>query len=185
LLLEGRNKEAITSLKKAIQVDPLVAAYQAWLGMLYFWMGHNDEAIEEANKSLELIPDFPIALYALGSVYASKGMFEQAIEAHQKLATIAPDFKTALGLTYALAGREEEARQVAIEQRSRKVIWDTWGLAEIYAALGDNDEAFYWLEAAFEQKHPYIQWIWKNPNLKSLRSDPRFENLAKRLNVTE
>jgi hypothetical protein len=62
-------------------------------------------------------------------------------------------------------------------------VWDTWGLAEIYTALGKKDEAFHWLEAAYEQHHAYIQWILRNPNFKPLRDDPRFKDLAKRLNL--
>ena len=183
LLLIGKEDEAIKSLKQAQEVDPLTSAYPAWLGMLYFWLERNDEAIEEALKSLELVPDFPIALMALGSVYAVKGMFEEAIEAHQKVGAISLDWKWCLGQTYALAGRRDDALAVVTELESQPKVWYTWGLAEVYTALGDKDEAFYWLNEAYKQRHPYIQWIWRNPSLKPLRNDPRFADLAQRLNV--
>jgi serine/threonine protein kinase len=183
LLLIGKEDEAIKSLKQAQEVDPLTSAYPAWLGMLYFWLERNDEAIEEALKSLELVPDFPIALMALGSVYAAKGMFEEAIEAHQKVGTISLDWKWCLGQTYALAGRRDDALAVVAELESQPKVWYTWGLAEIYTALGDKDKAFYWLNEAYKQRHPYIQWIWRNPSLKPLRDDPRLADLARRLKV--
>jgi TolB-like protein/Tfp pilus assembly protein PilF len=183
LLLIGKADEAVTALKRAQEVDPLAPAYPAWLSVLYFWLERNDEAIEEAMKSLELVPDFPVALYSLGGSYAAKGMFKEAIAAHQKVAAISPDWGWGLGQTYALAGRRDEARQFAVELGSRQNVWDTWGLAEIYTALDDKDEAFRWLETAFEQRHPYIQWIWNNPGLKRLRDDSRFDNLAQRLNL--
>jgi TolB-like protein len=185
LLLKGKNDEAVAALKRAQEVDPLAPEYPAWLSLLYFWLERNDETIEEAKKSLELVPDFPIALYALGCGYAAKGMFEEAIAAHQKAAAISPAWGWGLGQTYALAGRKDEARQFAVELGSRQVVWDSWGIAEIYAALDDKDEAFYWLEAAYEQRHPYIQWIRNNPSLKPLRDDLRFDELARRLNLAE
>jgi serine/threonine protein kinase/Tfp pilus assembly protein PilF len=183
LLLIGKEDEAVKSLKQAQEVDPLTAAYPAWLGMLYFWLDRNDESKEEALKSLELVPNFPIALYALGSVYAAKGMFEEAIATLQKLGAISLDWKWGLGLTYALAGRREDALAVVAELESQPKVWYTWGLAEVYTALGDKDKAFYWLNEAYKQHHPYIQWIWRNPSLKPLRNDPRFTDLAQRLNV--
>ena len=185
LLLIGKNDEAVTALKRAQEVDPLTASYPSQLGMLYFWLERNDEAIEEALKSIELVPGFRIALYTLGSSYASKGMYDEAIAAHQKLAAIGPAWEWCLGLTYALAGRKNEARQIAVELGSRQAVWETWGIAEIYAALDDKDEALKWLEAAFEQRHPYIQWIWSSPSFKPLRDDQRFIDLAQRLNLVE
>jgi serine/threonine protein kinase/tetratricopeptide (TPR) repeat protein len=183
LLLIGKEDEAIKSLKQAQEVDPLTPAYPAWLGMLYFWLEHNEEAIEEALKSIELVPDFPIALYALGSGYAAKGMFKEAVIAHQKAGAISLDWKWCLGQTYALAGQRADALAVAVELENQSKVWYTWGLAEIYTALGDKDKAFFWLNEAFKQRHPYIQWIWRNPSLKPLRDDLRFDNLAQRMNL--
>jgi hypothetical protein len=59
--------------------------------------------------------------------------------------------------------------------------WDTWGLAEIYATLGDNDEAMRWLEEAVEQRHSYIMWINHFPPFETLKDDPRFQELARRV----
>lgn len=185
LLLIGKNDEAVKALKQAQKIDPLVPAYPAWLSSLYYWLGQYDEAIQEANKSLELVENFPIALWILGSVYADKGMFDEAIETHRKVGAISIDFKWNLGHTYALAGRKEEALAVAAELESQPKMWHSWGLAEIYTALGDKDKAFYWLEEAFRQRNPYIQWIKKNPHFNSLSDDSRFIDLAKRLNLSE
>jgi tetratricopeptide (TPR) repeat protein len=112
-------------------------------------------------------------------------MYEEAITVHQKVYEISPAYKWSLGHTYALAGRTDEAHEVAAELESQPNVWDTFGLAEIYTALGEKDEAFRWLEAAYEQRHPYIQWLRRNSNFKSLRDDPRFNDLAQRLNLIE
>jgi serine/threonine protein kinase len=183
LLLAGKDNEAVESLKQAQEVDPLTPAYPAWLGMLYFWLERYDEAKEEAMKSLELMPDFPIALMTIGSVYAVDGMFEEAIAVHRKLGAMSLDWKWCLGQSYALAGRRDDALAVVAELESQAKVWYTWGLAEVYTALGDKYLAFYWLNEAYKQHHPYIQWIWRNPSFKPLREDPRFWDLSRRLNL--
>jgi hypothetical protein len=68
---------------------------------------------------------------------------------------------------------------------NKEDVWVTWGIAEIYAALDEKDEAFFWLEKAYEQRHPYIQWIRRTVSFKNLHDDPRFDDLAKRLNLPE
>jgi TolB-like protein/Tfp pilus assembly protein PilF len=183
--IDGNVDEGLAELYQAQELDPLTPAYPAWQGWLYYWEGQNNKAIEEALKSLELVPDFPIGLYVLGSAYAATGMYEEAITVHQKVYEISPAYKWSLGHTYALAGRTDEAHEVAAELESQPNVWDTFGLAEIYTALGEKDEAFRWLEAAYEQRHPYIQWLRRNSNFKSLRDDPRFNDLAQRLNLIE
>ena len=183
LLQRGDDEAAISELSRAQELDPLFPGYPAWKGWMYNWDEKYDMAIEEALKSLELVPRFPIGLYVLGCAYAAKGMFEDAIKAHKEVAAISSVWKWALGQTYALAGRIDQALQVAAEIENRPKVWDTWGLAEIYAALGKKDEAFYWLEAAYEQHHAYIQWIVGNPGFKPLRDDPRFKDLAQKMNL--
>ena len=185
LLQRGNEEAALSELYRAHELDPLNPSYPAWQGWMNYWDGRYDKAIEEALKSLELVPDFSIGLYVLGCAYVAKGMLEEAIAAHQKVASINPDFKWALGQTYALAGRSNEALKIASELEGRSKVWDTWGLAEIYTALGKKDEAFHWLEKAYEQHHAYIQWILKNPNFKPLSNDSRFKDLAQRMNLPE
>ena len=184
-MISGDEEKALAESNLAQALDPLAPIYAAWQGWMYFWLERNDEAIEEALKSLELVPDFPVGLYVLGCAYAAKGMYEEAIAAHRKAGEISPDWKWGLGQTYALAGRTDEALSVAADLENKPRMWNTWGLAEIYTALGEKDKAFHWLEAAYKQHHPYIQWMWRNPSFKSLRDDPRFIDMAQRLNLVE
>ena len=94
------------------------------------------------------------------------------------------DWKSGLGLTYALAGRRDEARLVLAELDADSMPWDTWFIAQIYAVLGEKDEAFRWLEAAYgPHHHPYLPWIMHPPAFKPLHDDPRFQDLLRRLNL--
>jgi TolB-like protein len=185
LAINGHVDEVLAELYLAQELDPLAPIYPAWQGWMFFWEGEYDKAIEEALKSLELDADFPIGLYVLGCCYAAKGMYEEAIVVHHKVGEINPDFRWGLGQTYALAGRKDEALEVATELENQPKVWNTWCLAEIYTALGEKDEAFRWLEAAFEQRHPYIQWLRRDGSFDPLRDDPRYNDLAQRMNLPD
>jgi TolB-like protein/tRNA A-37 threonylcarbamoyl transferase component Bud32/Flp pilus assembly protein TadD len=183
LQLFGRIDEGLAEEKRAREVDPLTPIYTAWLAWQYWEAGRHEEAIKEAQKSLELNPDFPWGLYVLGGVYAQKGMYAEAIAAHQKAAAVRPALRWALGVTYALAGRGDEARKLAAELKKKVTPMDAWGLAEVYAALGENDEAFRWLEAAYISRFSFIPWISRHRPLEPLRSDSRFPDQLRRMNL--
>jgi hypothetical protein len=88
-------------------------------------------------------------------------------------------------VTYALAGRNDEARMLLDDLEREVYQWDTWGLAEFYATLGDRDGAFRWLETAYDQHHSYIPWLNEFPAFRPLRDDPRFQDLLRRIDSPE
>ncbi len=186
LQLFGRTDEALAEMRRVQEMDPLTPLWPAWQGWQYCWAGQYDEAIEEVRKSLELDPDFAVGLYVLGSAYAKKGMYEEAIKAHKKASVVSRAWKSGIGRTYAMAGRQDEARLVLAELEAEYTTWDTWFIAQIYAVLGEKDEALRWLEAGFElPRHPYMPWIRMSPAFKPLHGDPRFQELLGRLNFPE
>lgn len=185
LQLIGRFDVSLAEMKRACDVEPQTPLWPAWVGWLYLAEGKYEAAINEARKSLELTPDFPVGLYVLGLAYSAQGMVEEAIAAHERAGMGDPRWRAGLGHTYALAGRREEALKIAAELGDEGNTWDTWYLAEIYAALGEKDEAFRWLEAAYEQRHPYFPWIGWNPHYETLRDDPRFQDLLGRINLPD
>ncbi|MCK5651410.1 MAG: tetratricopeptide repeat protein, partial [Gemmatimonadetes bacterium] len=183
LLLNHTEDVALPELKRARGQDPLNPVFSAWLGWRYLWAEQWDKALDEARKAIELNPDFPIGHYVMGGAYTEQGRFEEAVAAHKKAGAVSPMWKWGLGCTYAKFGREAEARAVARELEENPTGWDSWGLAEIYAALGETDEALRWLEAAFDQRHSYIPWLNRWPPFESLRDDSRFQDLARRGNA--
>jgi len=84
-----------------------------------------------------------------------------------------------------MAGRRDEALNVLAELGEEYQQRNAWGVAEIYAALGEKDEALRWLEAAYEYRHNWIPWMGRNPNYEPLRDDPRFGDLLRRMNLPE
>ncbi len=183
LQLQGRVQEAVTEMKRAIELDPLEPLYPSWLGYMYWWEGEYDKSIEQAQNALELNPDYPVALFVLGNAYADKGMFDQAIEVHIKAAAMNPGRKWALGIDYGKAGRTEEALAIAAELEAEGSIKATWKLSLIYAAIGDRDKTFYWLNQAYERGANYIQWFIRDGNFDYLKDDPRYSELAKKMDL--
>jgi tetratricopeptide (TPR) repeat protein len=115
-------------------------------------------------------------------------MFEEAIAAHQKLSAISPPWAWALVRTYAQAGRRNEAMELLtkyLKERKVRGSWAGWFLGEIYAALGDPDEAFRWLDAAVKERMSFIPWMRQNPAYAPLRTDPRFQGLVRRMKLPE
>ena len=185
LAMFGRRDDAYAEMKRAIELDPLTPLWPTWLAWQYWDAGRYDDAIAEVKKALELDPNLPWALYVLGAVQAQKGMHAEAIATHQKAAAASTTLRWALGRTYALAGRKEEARKIAAELARNPTPMDCWGLTEIYAALGEKDEAFRWLEEAYRTRFSWMPGIksFFNQTLDPLRSDPRFADMVRRVNA--
>jgi tetratricopeptide (TPR) repeat protein len=180
--LFGRNKEAIEDHIRARNADPFNPLHTAWLGELYRWEGRLDEAEAEALKSIEMDPNFPIGYMIQANVFQDRGMHDKAIEAMQMAVKAYPLLRWGLGEIYAKAGRIEEARGILAELTERPPSpWKAWYMAVNCIALGDLDEAFRWLE--YEPHHAWAAWIRVIPGLKSLRQDPRFPDLLRRMNL--
>jgi len=179
LALFGRLDEAIVEHKRAQELDPLTPLHTTYLGWLYWIGGDYEKAIEEIRKTLKLYPDDWEGLWSLGYVLADAGMYEEAIAAHQKAGDLG-----ALGLTYAKAGRRDEAQKILAELEEEEATpWGAFSLAVLYTALGEKDEAFRWL--AYEQPHTFVPWVRVLPLFEPLWADPRFKDLLQRMNLPE
>jgi tetratricopeptide (TPR) repeat protein len=180
--LFDRMDEAIESHKKAQEVDPLNPMHTAWLGELYRIAERYDEAIAEAQRALEIDPNFPISYRVLGDTYLDMGRIEEAIATHQKMLEVAPQWSFHLGMTYARAGREDEAREILAEWEKKEITPIVVNaLAKLNAALGNKDEAFRWLN--HEPAHAWNPWFRVNPIYEPLRDDPRFDELLRKFNL--
>lgn len=181
-ILFGRLDEALVEHKRAQELDPLTPLHTVWIPGLYLYGGQYEEALAEARKTLERYPDNAAVLFVLGTSAAQLGLYEEAIAAHEKMVAINPFWKFALGRTYAVAGRTDEALRILAELEAQEpTSWGAIGLAELHAALGNKDEAFRWL--AYESPHAWLPWSRANPSLQPLRDDPRFQDLLRRINL--
>ena len=189
LFMIGRKDEAIAAMKRTIEVDPLTTLWSADLGWQYESMGRIPEAMAAVRNALELNPNHGQALATLGHLYIDQGMYQEAIAIHQKIAAAGSPYRWSQVRTLALAGRPEDARKKLAELLQGKPkptgSMDGWFLPEVYAALGETEEAFRWLDAAVRERNSFIPWIRNNPRFAPLRTDPRFQDLVRRMNLPE
>ena len=118
----------------------------------------------------------------MAEVHAAQGRFEDAIAAAQQAVEAAPAWKWVLGITYAAAGRRDEALEIAAEiERWSDRPWKAFSLAIVYTNTGDLDRAFQWLD--YEHPHAWIPWIRVGQWFTPLHDDPRFPALMERMNL--
>ena len=182
LILFGHKEEAIAEHKRAQNLDPLTPLHTAWLGGLYWYGGRYKEALEEVGKALELSANSWHGLYVLANTCADAGMYEEAIATAQKGAALYPNIRFILGRAYALAGRRDEALKILAElEKEEASPFGAWGLAVLFTALGNKDEAFRWLN--YEHPHAWFPWVRVDPQFVPLRDDPRFKELLQKMNL--
>ena len=174
----GRHEEAIREGQIAVQLDPVSSATQASLGRFLYRARRYEEAVQRLKRAVELEPQSVGANFRLGDLYAQVGRYDEAIAAFEKIEELAPgDFQVGIARVYALMGRQREARRMISGLKANA---DT--IAAVYAALGDEDEAFRILEKAVEERQ-LIVVLKVDPPLENLHSDPRWKVLLRRMNL--
>jgi TolB-like protein/Tfp pilus assembly protein PilF/predicted Ser/Thr protein kinase len=183
----GRFEEAIAEGKRSLELDPLSLLNNRLLGQAYYNARQYDQAIEQFRKTLELDPNFPTTHRVLGRTYLEKSMFKEGIAEIEKDLMIFPGRAGALsdlGYAYALSGRRAEAQKVLdqLNELSKQKYVPALNKVLIYTGLGEKDKAFEWLEKAYEDRDlgPGIK---VSPVYDPLRSDPRFTDLLRRMNL--
>ncbi len=184
----GRPKAGLEEMRHAEALEPLVPLFSADLAWQYFEEGRFDAALVEARKSIELDPKFAEGLAVEGWALTALDRRDEALAAHVRAASADAAWKWPLGRTYALMGRKDDARKIAAELGEAPGPMDQWGLAVIYAALGEANEALRWLDAAYTSRFSWMPWIADFSRLEpdlftSLRHDRRLDALIKRIGV--
>lgn len=182
LMLRGRWDEAGAELKKARELDPLSMIINANVGFRLYLMRQYDAALAHWDKNLEMDPDYPLLHGYKGCAYVMKKMYPEALAEFEK-ARGTPGVESALGYVYGVSGRMSEARKqlAGLRARGRREFVPASYVALLYAGMGDKDQAFAWLDKAFEERSGYLMEIHLDPMFDPLRSDPRFAALLKRL----
>jgi eukaryotic-like serine/threonine-protein kinase len=189
LLAMGRFDEALAQIRTAQESDPLSVVTSTAAGWAYYSARQYDRGAEQCRKALELAPNFDGAHACLSYCYLGSGMYEQAITESKKAFNLSGgDAVRAvwLGRAYALAGKEKEARKMLNEllQRSKRSYVPPYFLATLYMALKDGDQAFSWLEKAYTERDLYLAWLKVDSAFDSVRSDPRFQDLLRRMGLS-
>lgn len=188
LSLVGRHEEAIAQVKLSRELDPLSPIINANYGRALFRVRRYDEAIEVLKKGLELEPDFPEAHLELGRAYAAKAMYREAIAEYQranKLGDLSYSLQIYSGATYAKMGEREQALSILKQLQTSSSYVSPAQLAILYAALDRREEAFASLMKAYAEHDLWLQSLGVDPNYDSLRSDPRFADLMRKVGLPQ
>jgi TolB-like protein/Tfp pilus assembly protein PilF/predicted Ser/Thr protein kinase len=183
----GRLDEAILEINKAIDLDPLTLPQKESAAGIYTCGGRYDLAIEKLQSALQLYPNSANFHYELGNVYIRKKMFANGLAETQKAIKDSgddPQKRYPLAWAYAVMGNRSEAIQILNQlKKPSKDLPDVIGIVSIYAALGDRDQAFAWLEKAYQQHADGLTYIKCADSVGSLDSDPRFRSLLERMGL--
>jgi serine/threonine protein kinase/Tfp pilus assembly protein PilF len=188
LVVMGRLDETIAQIKRAQELDPLSLIINTIVGLHLYQARQYDQAIEQCQKTLEMDPNFAQAHLALGMAYEQKARYEEAIAALQKATTLSPSnpfIVSALGHAYAVSGQPREAMKILhqLQDLSQRRYISPHEMAIIYAGLGEKDQAFAWLEKAYADRVWRLPFLKVEPRFDSLRSDPRFQDLLRRMKL--
>jgi serine/threonine-protein kinase len=187
LIYLKRFDEAQREMDRASELDPLSPYIHVGTAWPALFSRRYDAAIARLQRIVALNPDFSNGHINLGWAYAAKGAYEEAISAFTKAKQFDPAwYITAyLGNVYARAGKPEQGRKALAElqERAKREHVSNYGFALIHAGLGEKDQAFAALQKSFDARDEYAISINVDPMVDSLRSDPRFADLLRRLNL--
>ena len=184
----GRHEEAIAAIKKARELDPLSARINANVGLILYFAREYDQAIEELQRALQMDSNSAAASFYLGMTLSQKGEHQQAIAALEKsrqLLNGSPESVLELAFAKAAGGKRVEARDMLsrlMGEPDAGYIPALW-VARLYAALGEKENAFEWLQRAYEERSPQLPFLKVDPRLDTLRPDPRFQDLLRRMKL--
>jgi TolB-like protein/Flp pilus assembly protein TadD len=182
-----RTKEACVEIARAEELDPLDPVISMDVGLTcYYASGDYGKAIDQYQKVLELHPNFALAHFFLALAHLRKNDFADAVrelETTKRLDAGEPAPIAVLGYTFGISGQRREAEQVLAELRalSKRRYVSPFLIAWVHLGLGDKDRAFQWLEKAIAERAGRIVYLKVERGFDPLRSDPRFDDLLRRL----
>jgi TolB-like protein/DNA-binding winged helix-turn-helix (wHTH) protein/Tfp pilus assembly protein PilF len=184
LSLLGRYDEAIPEMRKAESLDPLSLIINADLAELLVLAHSYDQSIQQSRKTIEMDSNFALAHIQLAQAYLAKHMNEEAVAELQKAVQLSGGSPTSianLARAYVATGKRSEAQKLLSDLKKRSSPSSSYAaeISVIYAALGDTDQAMNWLEKGYEER--FNPGVLLRPGFDPIRSDPRFEDLVRRI----
>ncbi len=187
LTYTGRFNEGVAEAMRARELDPLSLPLNNALSGRLLAAGRYDEALQQVQKTLELDEHFAPAHQTLGWIYLHGGKQNDAIREFQNALELAgaadTDIQLDLGFAYAVSGRPDEARRILanLQQLHQQGIVPAASLVALHGALGESNEAFVWLEKAYQERDPQLTYLKAGRRFEPLHKDPRFGQFVRRV----
>lgn len=184
----GRMDEAINETKRGVELDPTSLILNAELGWAYYCGRKYDQAIAQDRKTLGLDPNFVYSSWVIAQSYEQTGRYQEAVAELKRARTIDanwPYIFAELGYAYAVSGERSEAEKTLqqLKERAAREYIDAILIANIYVGLGQKDQAFGWLEKAYQERSGLMPWLKGEPKWDPLRGDARFADLLRRIGL--
>ncbi len=188
ILVMGRPEDSDRELQLALKAEPLSAIITGGAAFHSYLRRQFEKGLEQARRSLELDPAFGPSHAFQGWCLLELGHFEDAAAEWLKTAELMQNLALAramLGVTYARSGQNVAARRILVElvEQSHSTWTSPYPLALLCAALGEKDDAFEWLERAYEGRNNWLPFLRIDPCIDPLRGDPRLDDLIKRVGL--
>ena len=189
LIAMGRMDEARAAMQRALELDPLLLVSNVNLGRIDYYEGRYDQAIKQYQRALELDKDFMRTHLRMGLAYVQQGRYHEALTEYNKALEIAgdtPQIRAHIAHVLAVSGKKSEAliELAKLQERAKRQYVPPYDIALIYVGLGENDKAFAWLEKAYDDHSTEMIYFKVDPLLAPLHSDPRYQNLLRRMKLT-
>ena len=184
LVRTGQQREALAEVERGVDLDPVSGRSFHYEGFIDYFSRQYDQALSLVRTVRELDINPPDWSFLLGDIYAEKSMYAESISEFLKSGN-GPDSLGHLGNAYARAGQVDMARKTIsqLEEHVRKNGVGRYEIALVYAGLGKKQEAFKWLEEAYNAHDVGLVYLKIDPCLDPLRSDPRFDDLLRRVGL--
>jgi DNA-binding winged helix-turn-helix (wHTH) protein/tetratricopeptide (TPR) repeat protein len=186
LTFMGRFEESVRHYETALEIDPFSLQINMNLATTYFLRGEYDRAVSHLRKTSELEPNYMPTLFVLGCVYIQQGRLEEAIEQFQAIYRQEEESYLALGFmgyAHALAGQRAEAETLlnVLQEVSKRKYVSPYSVLVIHLGLGPERRVFELLEQLYEERNDWLVWLKVSPELRSVRNNPRFKDLLRRV----
>ena len=184
----GRFDEARAEILRARELDPLSVATNTDVGFVDYYSRHYADAAKQLRATVEMNPSFPLAHLWLGRTYQEQHQYDEAVAEYTAAAKVLTDWPVtmaAIGHVYGVSGRRDDAHRVLRDLQalsSRKYV-TPYGVALVYAGLGDTASAFDWLDRAVADRSNWLVWLKLDPRFANLHGNPRFDALLARIGL--
>jgi TolB-like protein/DNA-binding winged helix-turn-helix (wHTH) protein/Tfp pilus assembly protein PilF len=190
LIARGRHQEALAEIGRAMELDPLSPSINAFAGSALYMARQYDRSAEQLTKITAAEPTYAAAHYFLGFTREKQGDLKEAVKEFQRAVDLSggdSSYLAALAHGYALSGNLHQARAICstLQKRASREYVSSYDIALVYVGLNQKEEGLNWLNRAYEEDDPNMNFLNVDPALDDLRMDHRFENLLQRIGLTQ
>jgi len=188
LMAVGQAGRSIGEIERAREIEPLSAITNSTLGWLYYGARRFEKAVQQFRRTVELDENFAATHFCSGMVQAQLGKYKEAIAEYERAKALGGTVHVVrgLGFLYGIAGEKARAQEVIQESKrlAKTGCSVAYATASIYTGLGEKAQAFEWLNKAYDDCCAEMTWLKWDPQLDTLRTDPRFHRLLERVGLS-